>query len=574
MRRSPLLLPIIAAILVARSMLVAFPLGHDALEYPVRQVEFHECLRQGILWPQWAPDLSNGFGQPLFVFSPPLFYWLAEPFYALGLPLHRALPMAVFVLLLLSALFAYRLGKELWGSAGGTLVAVAYVSAPYVSLNCYVRTAWAETAALPAYPLAMLAILHMRRPGVMGVLLGALSLAWAAASHHPAFLMLTGAYVVAGVLLACFERSAALAGRVLLGLLLGTGAAAVFWLPALTEMQHTNVDRLLEGGLDYRKHFVAVWQLLWSSWGTGLSVAGTGDGMSYRVGIVPLLLAILAWITAWRRGPPRVRTALAWLSILAIGSALMSTSASRWLWDALPLLQYIQFPWRILGITALLLATLVGGLAQAARPALAMWAASVLLIGAALPIATMPAAQRSGPFDDAFYSPERIAAAGMTTTTREEFTPKTCQHVPSAGERQARWLNDDVAPIHESARTAISRHYEVPSRGGGALLVPILWFPGWTATVDGREVSVRVEPVHGRMIVDVPPGAEQVMLRFGAAGSRSWAHWISIVSILSAALALLLVVRSRTQGLVCPKGGIAPSEPGGPHAPDSGALGV
>src|SRR5262249_29239248 len=58
--------------------------GHDAFEYPPRLVEFHENIRQGVFLPRWAPDLSNGGGQPLFLFTPPLIYYAAEFWYLLG----------------------------------------------------------------------------------------------------------------------------------------------------------------------------------------------------------------------------------------------------------------------------------------------------------------------------------------------------------------------------------------------------------------------------------------------------------------------------------------------------------
>ena len=58
--------------------------GHDANEYLPRMVEFHENIAHGILLPRWAPDFSHGAGQPLFLFNPPMFYYLAELWHLLG----------------------------------------------------------------------------------------------------------------------------------------------------------------------------------------------------------------------------------------------------------------------------------------------------------------------------------------------------------------------------------------------------------------------------------------------------------------------------------------------------------
>ena len=49
----------------------ALAAGHDTFVYVPRLVEFHESIREGVLLPRWAPDLSGGYGQPLFLFTPP-----------------------------------------------------------------------------------------------------------------------------------------------------------------------------------------------------------------------------------------------------------------------------------------------------------------------------------------------------------------------------------------------------------------------------------------------------------------------------------------------------------------------
>ena len=56
-------------ILFVIASMISFPLlhpdlpkGHDTLDYIPRLVEFHENISNFILFPRWAPDLADGYG--------------------------------------------------------------------------------------------------------------------------------------------------------------------------------------------------------------------------------------------------------------------------------------------------------------------------------------------------------------------------------------------------------------------------------------------------------------------------------------------------------------------------------
>src|SRR5262249_51244262 len=111
-----------AAGLIILCMPVCVPLitdkvveGHDAFEYVPRLVEFHENISHGILLPRWAPDLSHGTGQPLFLFNPPLIYYLAESWHLAGLDFVSSINAACIVLVLASAIGIFLLGRLYFG---------------------------------------------------------------------------------------------------------------------------------------------------------------------------------------------------------------------------------------------------------------------------------------------------------------------------------------------------------------------------------------------------------------------------------------------------------------------------
>ena len=82
----------------------------------------------------------------------------------------------------------------------------------------------------------------------------------------------------------------------------GFGLSAYFWAPALWERSSVQMESLREGAFSYSVHFVYPMQLLYSPWGYGVSVAGPGDGMSFMLGPVHLVLAAASLILAFRKG--------------------------------------------------------------------------------------------------------------------------------------------------------------------------------------------------------------------------------------------------------------------------------
>src|SRR5690606_26560961 len=119
------------------------------------------------------------------------------------------------------------------------------------------------------------------------------------------------------------------------------------------EKRFVKIELLRQEILHWRLHLVAPGQLLWSPWGYGISVEGTADGMSFAIGPLHLVLAAAGAIVALR-SPQRSERARATAgAALAAGGAWLATAWSAPLWERLPLLQYMAFPWRALMLPSL-----------------------------------------------------------------------------------------------------------------------------------------------------------------------------------------------------------------------------
>ncbi|HXV99044.1 MAG TPA: 6-pyruvoyl-tetrahydropterin synthase-related protein, partial [Anaerolineae bacterium] len=97
-----------------------------------RTLEYGQAWSPGVLVPRWAPNLAYGYGYPLFIFAPPLPYWLGLAFQAVGLTLETSLKSLIILTILLYAIGMYLLGRDLLGSVeAGLIAATAYAFAPF-----------------------------------------------------------------------------------------------------------------------------------------------------------------------------------------------------------------------------------------------------------------------------------------------------------------------------------------------------------------------------------------------------------------------------------------------------------
>jgi hypothetical protein len=516
--------------------------GHDSFEYFPRLIEFHENITSGTWLPRWAPDLSSGFGQPLFLFNPPLVYYLGEIGVFFGLDPIRALNLATILLIVGSAVSMYFLGALYFGRAGGVLAAAAYLYAPYFHVNLFVRHALAEFSAFPFYPLALYGFGRFAKERKLpSLLVGSAAFAAVFFCHNVAALVFAPMLLVFVLSTSWHARSIGLLMRQMGGFALGAVASAAIWLPVLVERNLVHVDRLLEGHLRYVNHFVYPQQLLFSPWGYGISVPGYEDGMSFSIGWAHLVLAILVW---WwlRERPGRVPFPVfrlfAWLAVPLI---VIMLPGSQWVWDRIALLQYVEFPWRLLGPLAVCVSMLVAPLGVWISQRVsnkAVW------IAAALAFLVLPNVAHIRPeglhdVEIAQWQPEEIARRGIAVTTRREYEPRWMSARPPFREAlftvvtgDAEILNPSRTPTRISATVDASRDSRIELRNA--------FFPGWTAFVNRGVAPIGIAEGTGLIRVQVPRGRNEVVVAF----RRTWPRFVGeSLSLVSISLMVFLWIR-------------------------------
>ena len=517
--------------------------GHDTLRYVPRLVEFHENIRHGTLIPRWAPDLTLGQGQPLFAFSPPLPYYLAEVWHLLGFSPGTALNFEAVTMILLSALSMFLLGSLYFGERGGVLGAIAYIYSPYFHVDLFVRGAHSEFTAMAFCPLAVYGVARYAvENNLRALALGAAAFAAVVLSHNPTALLFAPLLVGFAVFQAAEKKSWRLLTWQIVAVALSLALAAFFWLPALLEVGNVHSERLTEGYFDYKLHFVGLGQLVSTVWGYGGSVEGPDDQMSLSLGWTHVLLGAIAlaaslWIS------PTTRRVQWFFAAAAAGFCLLMLPVSEPVWQTLPLLHYAQFPWRLLAPASVSLGIVIAsigaiGYGENFRMHTTVAIAALLLL---MPNWNHAAAHSVITLKNEDWTPEAIARRGVETTAVREFETKWIRRVlPYDAERFRVVSGDAILNVRKTKPTLWTA--TASAKTPALVEARLLYYPGWSVIVDGIRVPAIIAPETGRLRFDLPPADHEVRLVFERTNSVLIGDCISLAALASV---LILWVRSR-----------------------------
>jgi hypothetical protein len=347
---------------------------------------------------------------------------------------------------------------------------------------------------------------------------------------------------------------------------LGVGLTTVFWWPAISGRALTYADvSLTTGYYDFHRHFVEGWQFLDLHWNFAISSGDVSNQMPLQIGLPHLfagLGALLMLLGRWQGegdiGRRRVMWSVVGLCLMSIG-AFMCCRWSQLIWESLPLVRYVQFPWRFLCLvvfgSAMCATALFDRFAATSERAgtIASLVGLVVIIAAYFPYYSQA---RFFVGDSRARSLVRVSAAemdglqsagllipfGLSTTTAElremheratssdDFLPREVKEKPTQAPTEM--VHAEMGRVVESARLH-HNHYRARlqmSAPGKAQLLQF-WFPGWQATVDGLPSGTAPTGPQAVVSCDVPAGDHVVEFGYRGLPQRRIGVIVSILFV-------------------------------------------
>jgi len=563
---------------ISRSSL---PQETDAELHIFRLAELSRLISPENPYPRWAPNFYYGFGYPIFNYYAPLSYYLGI-IVASTLSLGAVAGVkSVFILSLLAAAFGmYGYVRDNWGRSAGLIASASYLLAPYVLfIDPHARGDLAETLSLGLFPLAIWALDRLRRRPTALNWAASIILTGSLIMSHNLMGLLFFAYLFAWSIWHQIFRqvqpfslsqvkafSKIWSFRLFLALLLGVGVSSFFWLPVFLEREAVNLGTLVgQGGhFDFHNHFLTIRELL--SPNKILDWGATEPEFRFNLGLVQWMLAAFGVVMFVLKKTRNSRTLAFFLSTLLVFIVLM-VPISAILWEQIPYMAFIQFPWRFLGPAAAALAIVSGAGFGALLSLIAVRAGKYLLAAvlglillSSLPlIQVAPWSSDFGPTTPLRILEVELSGRWLGTTATADFLPASVEvdPRPEPSVKEAYYGGSEIDHVNRSTLpagatvssetiTPTNQRFQTNSDEPFLLRLYIFDFPGWEASIDGEEIPIEIGRPEGFIVIPIPEGDHIVDLEFKSTINRTISSLISLVSLLVTGSSTWMVYKQST----------------------------
>lgn len=322
---------------------------------------------------RWVPDMGYQYGYPQFLFYPPSVYYVGAFIHLFGIAIIDSVKTLFIAGLILTTIFMYIFLKAFFKgetkeksffktTLPSLIGALLYTYAPYKALEVYVRGALSEFWSLVFFPLIFWAIYQLIRQQKLKYLIFlSLSTGGLLLTHNLITIIFAPPALLWAILLLVLKKAKKSIPMIIVSGLLGIGLASFFTLPVIFEGEYVHLESLQGGYFDWRQHFVSIYRLFLSNhWGYGSSGLGQDNDLTLSTGQPHALLGLLGLVLAliFFKKQKTLSTVVIIFSLVELAILFLIHQKSSFIWERVPILWWLQFPWRFLTDSIFLLSFL------------------------------------------------------------------------------------------------------------------------------------------------------------------------------------------------------------------------
>lgn len=390
----------------------------------------------------WAAELDGGRGYPLFHFYAPAMTYLS----LLGKTISGSYFVGIKAVLILASMTGmigmYFLMRR-YGRHAGMLSAISYGLLPYAAVNLYVRGAYAEYLSMSLLPW-LFYVWRDYQPKTKTILTTTVTTLFILS--HNLIPVITLPFLAVWVYLHHRHHLRVIIFPAILTILL----SSFYLAPLMFERGFVEADQVATT-TKYSDHFLAPWQIWNSTWGFGGSGLGVEDGMSFKVGKIQVVLALIGVASMLIKRDQKV-----WFFLIsAIIAAFMTTASSNFIWQRLNYLQIVQFPWRFLSLLGFFVSILAGFSLTLVHH---KFIKSIFFIPIVIAVIL---------YNLKLFNPQSTYPADLTRFTSIDYLSTIPSIIP---EYRPKWLDLNNPSVSDS------------------YVLPYNYYPTWHVLVDGKQV--------------------------------------------------------------------------------------
>ena len=515
------------------------PSGHDIAFHASSWLDTAGQWKEGIAFPRWAEWANHGFGEPRFIFYPPLSWMLGA---GLGFVVPWNTVPGVFVVLVqtMAGVCAFALARRVLPERAALFSGFCYAANPNALLIVYLRSDFAELLASAVFPLLFLVASELsgtlenrgrsltRGIGLFGIIFAVVWL-----SNAPAGVLASYSVALLFMWAAVTEKSWLPLARGAAGIALGFALAAFYIVPAAYEQRWVNITQALSTGLLPQENFLYTQ--------TGDPEHNLFNWVASSTAVLMILLTGAAAFAARRATvgeEERSEKRRLWGALLLLSGAatLLMFRATAILWKVLPELRFVQFPWRWMSILAVVSAVFLGAAVSRRQGWLVAAAVLAVLGGTGVFLA------KHGWWDgDDIPTLQLGIKQGIGFDGTDEYDPLGDDHYDLPGkaplvrmlppkEDFSKMSNAIISVVKWTAEEKVLR---VKAQRPLRIALRLINYPAWRVEVNGREIVPERADNYDQMIVHVAAGESRIHVHFNRTPDRTLGNVISLAGVLT-----------------------------------------